>query len=1023
MIHFEIERKEKSILTHAFALVNSFPIKRKQNILLSGKRMSSFCFGALQLVRNLGTYVPNVLLKYMADNPEPPTKPNIQLFPASILFLDISGFTSLNERLAQLGPAGPELVSKHINSYFASLIKAVSEHGGDVLKFAGDALICMWSGNNNNNLNNDDNSNQTKELTLRAIQCGFDIQTRLAKYDSNEGFSLTLHIGIGSGDLLSLWVGSEGSWEYLVSGEPLAQLRTAVDNSNSGEVVISKECWKLVNDVCEGEPRENDYYISKILKPLPIERLKSIKNWPRADAEASLRCFIPLAVQASIESQQTQGWGNELRIATILFVKLNTDIPNNTKEIYLSSINSVLCCMQKTVFKYEGMIRQFLADDKGTVLIAAFGLPPYCHLEDPLRGIKAALEIHNDLKNLNMDSSIGVTTGQVYCGSVGCPVRQEYAMVGDVVNLSARLMVAAYKQNVHILCDQSTYESSASTVSFNILEPIMVKGKKNPINIYQPIADKREGEKRYKYNRLDIVGHLNIRKTIKSFILKLTEEEKSSISKGGIVIEGISGIGKSVLCQYTISLCKRRKLLVCYGSGDRFQKSISFYPWRSILLDLAGITNVYSKNSSLNRLNNQLLKYILNLENEYNGKTMKDSLPLLNDIFGSTGKTFIDENDFTLSLHKEERNYYIARLLNYIVSNEALKNPFVLIMEDIQFIDSESIKLLSTLANTCSSILIFTTIDEKASSIPIYQDLLSAPNMLNIEIPALSEQEVNELLQKILNVDSIPNSVTTVFKAAQGNPRLIREISYDLIDSRGISIENRQCNVIGNLSEIGLNSVEGVINAKLDRLPKGQQIVLKVASVIGYSFELYSLLAIYPFENKKFIKEELEALKISGLIRNNGENSYQFENQQYLKVTYSRLTFAQRIQLHKKLVELYESQSISLSMYPKLAYHVTVIIENTKDPDIELLKKGGDYLRQAGEYAAIAHGRSVARIWREYGIKVTKLLPDTEPYKEELKENFERCLNSLVIHDKIDASLRELSGVGGPSQHLIEENR
>ena len=102
--------------------------------------------------------------------------------------------------------------------------------------------------------------------------------------------------------------------------------------------------------------------------------------------------------------------------------------------------------------------------------------------------MQAAVEIHTKLKSFELDNSIGVTTGDVFCGSVGSDKRQEYAMVGDIVNLSARLMVAAGRQDVGVLCDHMTYKKSTEKVVFEELDPIMVKGKSEPILIYRPLG-------------------------------------------------------------------------------------------------------------------------------------------------------------------------------------------------------------------------------------------------------------------------------------------------------------------------------------------------------------------------------------------------------------------------------------------------------------------------------------------------------------------------------------------------------
>jgi len=89
--------------------------------------------------------------------------------------------------------------------------------------------------------------------------------------------------------------------------------------------------------------------------------------------------------------------------------------------------------MQEAVYSFEGTIRQFIIDDKGSVLIAAWGLPPLSHEDDPARALRASMLIQKNLKALSVGNSIGVTTGKAFCGAVGSEERREYAMVGDIV--------------------------------------------------------------------------------------------------------------------------------------------------------------------------------------------------------------------------------------------------------------------------------------------------------------------------------------------------------------------------------------------------------------------------------------------------------------------------------------------------------------------------------------------------------------------------------------------------------------
>src|SRR6266542_2580531 len=96
------------------------------------------------LTELFASFVPKVIRKRVIQDPTPIDSPIAQDFPAVVLFADISGFTALTERLAEKGPVGVETLVSIINEYFGQLIDIIYEHGGDVVKFAGDALIAVW---------------------------------------------------------------------------------------------------------------------------------------------------------------------------------------------------------------------------------------------------------------------------------------------------------------------------------------------------------------------------------------------------------------------------------------------------------------------------------------------------------------------------------------------------------------------------------------------------------------------------------------------------------------------------------------------------------------------------------------------------------------------------------------------------------------------------------------------------------------------------------------------------------------
>src|SRR5512147_2585093 len=96
------------------------------------------------LTELLASYVPKLIQNRVAANPAPIESPVTEELQAAILFADISGFTLLTEHLAERGPAGVETLARILNEYFGQLIDIIHDYGGDVVKFAGDAVIAVW---------------------------------------------------------------------------------------------------------------------------------------------------------------------------------------------------------------------------------------------------------------------------------------------------------------------------------------------------------------------------------------------------------------------------------------------------------------------------------------------------------------------------------------------------------------------------------------------------------------------------------------------------------------------------------------------------------------------------------------------------------------------------------------------------------------------------------------------------------------------------------------------------------------
>lgn len=161
------------------------------------------------------------------------------------------------------------------------------------------------------------------------------------------------------------------------------------------------------------------------------------------------------------------------RVVSILFIALDSfDYSTNGMKL----LHETFSYIESEIFKHEGHIRQLICDDKGTVVIGAFGLPQ--HEDDPSRAVFSALHIAS-----KFSVSIGVTTGKVLCGTVGNQQRCEFALIGNPVNLSARLMG---KAKGRVLCDATTRSLARLNFSFKELVPVELKGFSEPVPIFLP---------------------------------------------------------------------------------------------------------------------------------------------------------------------------------------------------------------------------------------------------------------------------------------------------------------------------------------------------------------------------------------------------------------------------------------------------------------------------------------------------------------------------------------------------------
>jgi class 3 adenylate cyclase len=262
-----------------------------------------------QVLEALASYVPALVLRRLASDPSPISAPLREIFPAAVLFTDISGFTPLAERLVQQGPEGLENLSRLLNTHFGELISLVNTYGGEVVKFAGDALLALWPVQSQPPARKD-----RRDLTLavrRAAQCALAIQHAMHDHEPMEGSRISLRVGVAAGEVSVSHVGGVfGRWELLVAGAPLERVSSAEQHARPGQVVMASEAWELIQEICQGALLEEPaglYRLDLLRDPLTLYPLPPIPLSPTMSA--GLRAYIPGAILARL-ARAEQLWPN-----------------------------------------------------------------------------------------------------------------------------------------------------------------------------------------------------------------------------------------------------------------------------------------------------------------------------------------------------------------------------------------------------------------------------------------------------------------------------------------------------------------------------------------------------------------------------------------------------------------------------------------------------------------------------------------------------------------------------------------
>lgn len=869
------------------------------------------------------------------------------------LFSDISGFTPLTEGLVRaLGPQrGTEELTRRLNDVYDSLIAEVHRYGGSVIGFAGDAITCWFDADSG----------------LRATAAGLAMQAAMQRFASvpilpGQTVALTAKVAVATGPARRFVVGNPDI-QYLdaLAGTTLVRMAAAEHLAARGEVVLDEMPAVQVRNALEvAEWRVDPESGRRCAVVRALARPIADAPWSPLPSDALDEAQVGSWLLPPVYERLRRGQGAflaELRPTVALFLAF-TGIDYDGDEGAGEKLDAYTRWVQEILLRWGGSLIQITIGDKGSNIYSTFGAP-LTHGDEGARAVAAALELQFPPPSLDYIRAprIGIATGRTFCGPTGGAMHYQYAVMGDSVNLAARLMQAAPAEG--ILVSDRVQAAAARGFTWEQLPPFSVKGKAEPVTVFRPItaAARRVPHLQEPQYTLPLVG----RDEELALIDRATQQALSA--QGQIVaISAEAGMGKSRLVAETVRRSGKREFDIYIGECQSYGTNMGYLVWQSVWRSFFRLDENETLEDQVQSLEQQLAAI---------DPTLVPRLPLLGVVLNLP----LPENDLTHSLDAKLRKASLEALLIDCLRARARTMPLLIVLEDCHWLDPLSHDLLEAIGRVLADLRVLLVVAYRPPEVERLQAprITGLPWCTQVELASLtvgeSEQLIGLKLAQFAGERASPSTelLARIAERAQGNPFFIEELLNYLHDC-GLDPGDARA-----LQRLDLpSSLHSLILTRIDQLAESQKITIKVASIIGRQFRMAWLWGVHAeIGTPETVRNDLDALSrldLTPLDQPEPERIYLFKHIVTREVAYESLPYATRASLHGELGQFIERcYADSLSQYVDLlAYHYDL-------SGIESKKR--EYLRKAGEAAQAAYANEAAI---DYYRRLLPLLSDEE---------------------------------------------
>jgi len=853
------------------------------------------------------SFIPRRLLSLVSEGI------NEVRFPAVVAFADASGFTKMSEQLATIGKEGAEALTGILNNYFTAMISRIELAGGFVGKFGGDAMTIFFPVDENQTM-----IDVAKRAAVTAL-CLQDKMVDFQHFETKAGvFALGMKIGIAAGDVIFRIVGPEqdGAREYLLAGIPLDRAAEAEHHGVSGEVILTPK----VADLCQakGDKLEDGFLrlapdsMQRLVEPVP-DRFTPKSEW----ADIAKMFIDPPVYNRMKLGMDSVGEIRRVSVIFMSFTGLDYDIDDKVGQ----KLEEIYNWVYSLTSRYGGSINKVDMGDKGSKMIITFGTPIAQENDEEL-AVLCGLELvrgHEKIKKMGVEQRLGIATGVVFTGEVGAPSRQEYTVMGSVVNLSARMM--AHSHPGQLLVDEATYERVKDIFEYNEPEFVQFKGIKEPLPTYTVVGLKAKTQRPVETERKPLIGRRNEIARVGG-VLENVLGGKLQV----LIIRGDAGTGKTRLAQEILDISKEKGFIISAGEALSYAKRSPYLVWISVLRRIMELPAAGGGKEVLQRLEQVVTE--ADPENAFR-------VPIVAGLLGMECPDNDITRHFDAQLRQENLFDFIIQYFKYLTQT----SPLLLLFEDCQWIDKMSLELISYLIrNLADYPVLFLNVRRAYSRkfvSPHIGDIEKSLVTTAISLTDLNPDATEQLTLQTLGADSIDRELMKfIFDSSHGNASFTEQLIENLRSLNKIKVvtdpekDGKLAEKIGDLSDVEVpDSLSSLIMSQLDRLQPEAKLTVKVAAVIGRQFQKEVMTGSYPVAmNEVQIQHSIDELKVHEIVGESEDQNiydYIFKNLLTRDVAYDSLLFAHRREYHKRIgscLETMHEDSLT-EWYEELARH------------------------------------------------------------------------------------------------------